>query len=677
MISYPRQKARTRSFQLGKPRSFTILPQNRLLFLRSESGTSPANDLWLFDGTERRVVSSAELIAPGELPAAERARRERMREVTEAITAYSVDDAGRYVVFTLSGRASIADLDEGTVAALPLPDGIVDPRISPDGNHIAYVHDRSLWRIERNSLQPVLVAAAATDTECWGLAEFIAAEELDRMRGFWWIGDALLVERSDEQDVSMQWISDPSRPDREPIPHRYPAAGTANARVELWFITADGERAELQRDHEAWPYVASLHDDNGTVIAYLSRDQRRMRIDAFDPVTRTTHTLRTIEDRYWVDVHAGVPTLDATGALLTIEPVDGVNRLCRDGNPVSSTHSNVVALLDATDPPTVLAQPEPTTLQVESILSGDVSPGVGDSWCSGVVRHGNQLLACAGLDSTSSRFVFRTEAGEHVIASNAERPNLTPRPHIARVTERGLPTALLLPENHDGGSLPVIMSPYGGPHGQRVIGAAIGYLTEQWIANRGYAVLVVDGAGTPGRGPDIERLVAGNLSDPVLADQVAALHAVAAQHPELDLNHVGIRGWSFGGYLAALAVLDRPDVFHAAVAGAPVTDWRLYDTGYSERYLGNPALDDAPYAQTDLIGRAARLTRPLLLIHGLADDNVVAAHTLQLSHALLAAGREHQVLPLSGITHMTPQEIVAENLLLFEMSFFDTHLRGF
>lgn len=676
MISYPRQKARTRSFQLGRPRSFTILPGDRLLFLRSESGTSPSNDLWLFDGTERRIVSSAELISPAELPAAERARRERMREVTEAITAYSVDDAGRFVVFTLSGRAYLTDLEEGTVTALPIPDGIVDPRISPDGRHIAYVQDRSLWRIDRTASQPSLVAAALTETECWGLSEFIAAEELERMRGFWWIDGALLVEHFDDQDVKVQWISDPSRPDRAPVPHRYPAAGTTNARVELWFITADGERAELERDHEAWPYVASVHDDHGTVVAYLSRDQRRMRIDAFDPATRTSRILRTIEDRHWVDVHAGVPTLDVTGALLTIEPVGGVNRLCRDGEPVSSTQSNVVALLDPNEPLTVLTQPHPTTLHVESIIADGAPPAEADSWCGGVARHGNQLVACASLDSTRSRFIFRTATGEHEIASHAEQPILTPRPHIERVTERGLPTALILPDNHDGSSLPVIMSPYGGPHAQRVICAATAYLTEQWIANRGYAVLIVDGAGTPGRGPDIERLVSGNLADPVLADQVAALHAVASQHPELDLDRVGIRGWSFGGYLAALAVLDRPDVFHAAVAGAPVTDWRLYDTAYTERYLGNPATDDAPYARTDLIPRAAQLTRPLLLIHGLADDNVVAAHTLQLSHALLAAGREHQVLPLSGITHMTPQEVVAENLLLLEMSFFDTHLRG-
>jgi dipeptidyl-peptidase 4 len=152
---------------------------------------------------------------------------------------------------------------------------------------------------------------------------------------------------------------------------------------------------------------------------------------------------------------------------------------------------------------------------------------------------------------------------------------------------------------------------------------------------------------------------------------VEALHAVAATHPELDLHRVAIRGWSFGGYLAALAVLRRPDVFHAAVAGAPVTDWRLYDTHYAERYLGHPDRDPDAYRRSSLLDDAAWASppRPLLLVHGLADDNVVAAHTLRLSSLLLAAGRPHSMLPLSGVTHMAVQEAVAENLLHLQLRF--------
>jgi dipeptidyl-peptidase-4 len=200
------------------------------------------------------------------------------------------------------------------------------------------------------------------------------------------------------------------------------------------------------------------------------------------------------------------------------------------------------------------------------------------------------------------------------------------------------------------------------------------WLQAQWIADQGYAVVKADGRGTGGRGPDWDRAIRDEFATVALEDQVEALHAVADLVPDLDLTRVGIMGWSFGGYLAALAVLRRPDVFHAAIAGAPVTDWRLYDTFYTERYLGRP--DEAPevYDRNSLLADAPGLTRPLLLIHGTADDNVVVAHTLRLSAALLEAGRPHDVLPLSGVTHMTPQDVVAENKLRLQVEWLDRAL---
>ena len=214
------------------------------------------------------------------------------------------------------------------------------------------------------------------------------------------------------------------------------------------------------------------------------------------------------------------------------------------------------------------------------------------------------------------------------------------------------------------------MDPYGGPAGRKVT-AEHGSWTyvSQWFAEQGFAVLVVDGRGTPGRGPAWERAIHLDIAGPVLDDQAEALEAAAALRGELDPAKVGIRGWSFGGFLAALAVLRRPDVFHAAVAGAPVTDQRLYDTHWRERHLGHPDQHPEAYDRCSLIGDAASLTRPLLLIHGLADDNVFAAHTFRLSTALLAAGRPHEVLPLPGATHRVSDAAAAENLLWHELGF--------
>jgi dipeptidyl-peptidase-4 len=167
-----------------------------------------------------------------------------------------------------------------------------------------------------------------------------------------------------------------------------------------------------------------------------------------------------------------------------------------------------------------------------------------------------------------------------------------------------------------------------------------------------------------------EKAVHLDLAGPALEDQVDALRGVAERNPGLlDLDRVAIRGWSFGGYLAALAVLRRPDVFHAGIAGAPVTDWRLYDTHYTERYLGLPLEQPEAYERSSALTHTAPRRRPLLIVHGMADDNVVAAHSLRLSRALLEAGRPHTFLPLSGVTHMTPQEVVAENLLRVQVAF--------
>ena len=290
---------------------------------------------------------------------------------------------------------------------------------------------------------------------------------------------------------------------------------------------------------------------------------------------------------------------------------------------------------------------------------------------------GGRTVVVRSSTLEGERSVTRVLGGPE-IANHAESALVRPRVSLLRGGRREIATAVLFPEDAGAAAdatLPVLLDPYGGPHAQRVLSARSAYYTSQWFADQGFAVVVADGRGTPGRGSAWERAVHLDLAAPVLEDQIDALHAAAEQHPRLDLSRVAIRGWSFGGYLAGLAVLRRPDVFHAAIAGAPVADWRLYDTHYTERYLGTPQAEPAAYDRSSLIAEVARAdeegrpARPILLIHGLADDNVVAAHTLQLSSALLAAGRPHRVLPLSGVTHMTPQEVVAENLLLLQLDF--------
>jgi dipeptidyl-peptidase 4 len=288
---------------------------------------------------------------------------------------------------------------------------------------------------------------------------------------------------------------------------------------------------------------------------------------------------------------------------------------------------------------------------------------------TGLLAGGTQVVASRHLDRPGAVVTVQRDGAEaRAVATYAEKPPLSADVTLLTVGEHDLRVGLLLPRDHVAGtSLPVLMDPYGGPHHQEVIAVQDMWLEPQWWADQGFAVVVADGRGTGSRGRSWDRAVRDDIAAVTLEDQVTALHEVAAKEPDLDLGRVAIRGWSFGGYLAAMAVLRRPDVFHAAIAGAPVTDWALYDTFYSERYLGMPHEAPEVYERTSLLPDAPNLRRPLLLIHGLADDNVVAAHSLQLSSALLAAGRPHDVLPLSGVTHMTPQPVVAENLLLLQL----------
>ncbi len=240
-------------------------------------------------------------------------------------------------------------------------------------------------------------------------------------------------------------------------------------------------------------------------------------------------------------------------------------------------------------------------------------------------------------------------------------------------------TTLIRPRDFDPAAkrkYPVIVDVYGGPGHQQVVASMRPYLLDQWLADQGFIVVAIDGRGTPGRGRDWERAIAGHFGAVPLDDQVEALKLLGADNPEMDLDRVGITGWSFGGYMAALAVLRRPDVFKAAVAGAPVADWLDYDTCYTERYLGVPGAGRWPdaYREGSLLTYADKLTRPLLLIHGTADDNVFFRHSLRLTEALFRAGQSCEFLPLSGFTHMVPDPVVRTRLEERIARHFQTHL---
>ena len=694
--SFPRRYARTQGFTLGRPRGFQVGADGaRVAFLRSGAGDDPVNRLWVLDvaaGAERLAADPAALLegAGGDLPPEERARRERARERAGGIVAFAGDADLTVACFALAGRLFVTDLaGDGGTRELPAGGGVLDPRVDPSGARVAWVADRALHVAELDPAGqggPRRLVGEDDPEVSWGLAEFLAAEEMDRARGHWWAADGtrLAAARVDTTAVRRFHLTDPANPAVPPVSLPYPAAGTDNADVRLAVVDLDGRRVEVAWDRDAYPYLASVRWDAGGPLTLLvqARDQTATLVLAADPDTGAPRELAAQRDPAWVELAPGTPAwLDGRLVLTADDPDCDTRRLTIDGRPVTPPGLQVAEVVAVTGGAVLVAgSEEPTETHLWR-----VAPGAAPERLTG--RGGHHGASAAGpvlvvtradLDSDGTATTV-TAPGRPLlpIASLAHAPGLTPRPRLLRAGPRQLRCALLLPDPPPtgGARLPVLLDPYGGPHHRQVLAARDRHLVAQWFADQGFAVLVTDGRGTPGRGPAWERAIWRDLAGPVLDDQVEALHAVAADHPELDLGRVAIRGWSFGGYLAALAVLRRPDVFAAAVAGAPVTDWRLYDTHYTERYLGHPAADPDAYRRSSLLADAAKLERPLLLIHGLADDNVVAAHSLRLSGLLLAAGRPHNVLPLSGVTHLAAQQAVAESLLNLQLAFLRDALR--
>ncbi len=722
---FPRLHARTQRFTLGRPRGVEVSADGgSVWFLASDAGDDPVHHLWRHDvatAATSKVVDAASLdVDAGTLTAAERARRERAREGGGGITSISTDGSGRFVTFLLGGVAFVAD-EAGTVVSIDTEAPAHDPRLSPDGGRIAMVVGRGLHvaavpttsaadghrRLRAGATTTAArvagPAAQEPDTVAWGVAEFVAAEEMDRGRGFWWApdGTALLVARIDEREVVEAWLSDPVHPRSAPRPHRYPFAGTANATVDLHLVDlvaadtdhahadagAPGESGTATRpvggDRDHYLVAVSWTADGPALVTWQDRAQATITVTTLDPATARLAMRRTITGQPWVELVPGTPTW-AGDALVMVEArmdmgSEGTHAVVVDDDVVSPSGLQVRSVEEATADRVVVrcSRGDATTIEVVAInlADGSVTDVVAGPGVHSMTRGGTTRVVTSTTLDQAPVATVQTDDAEVVLEDRSLHPPSGPPVRLLTLGEDNLRAGLMTPDGP--GPFPVLLDPYGGPHAQRVLQARGVWSVSQWFAAQGFAVLVTDNRGAPGRSPAFEHAVAGDFADGVLADQVAALQAAAALDDRLDLDRVAIRGWSFGGYLAALAALRRPDVFRAAVVGAPPTDWRLYDTHYTERYLGHPDEHPDVYRASSLVDEDGALVGavatdrpvPMLVIHGVVDDNVLVANSLRLSRALLAQGRPHRFLPLSGVTHMTPQEVVAANLLTTQLAF--------
>ncbi|HSV62267.1 MAG TPA: DPP IV N-terminal domain-containing protein [Chthoniobacterales bacterium] len=704
-LRYFRELVETRNYSLGQPVSPQITPDGKTVIFLRGGARDPVLRLYEFtiaDGKVREILTPEKILQGGEekLTAEEKSRRERERQSLRGFTSFQLSKDGGKILVALSSKLYVIARADGRVDELPGRNWI-DPHFSPDGKAVAAVNAGELHVIDLEKKADATVTSGASETLQHGTAEFVAQEEMDRHQGFWWSPDSqsIAYQETDNSGVEARFIADPLHPEIAPAKNFYPRAGTANAKVRLGIVArSGGETRWIEWDREKYPYLTRVvwkETAAPLCIVVQNRAQQEELVLAVDPSIGTTRELLRETDSAWINLdHKPLPLwlTDGKQFLWTTE---------RNGSWQVELHSADGALVRAVTPP---------DFSLEELI--DLNDADRSVVVSGGADSRERHLFRFSLDAKSEPQRLARDAGSHTavfgeskdqflhrfdlmngnagwevarasdgnkiaaLPSVAERPSSLPKVELLRTEgERPMDAALVRPRDFKKGNrYPVILDVYAGPGHKQVLAQPDRYMIDQWMADRGYIVALLDGRGTPGHGRDWERAIRGNLIDVPLADQVGGLQALAKHEPAMDLKRVGVVGWSFGGYFSAMAAMQKPDVFRCAVAGAPVVTWENYDTHYTERYLGLPSENADGYKKSSVLTYVSNLNRPLLLVHGLTDDNVYFQHSVQLSEALFVAGKSFNFLPLLG-THMVSEPLLRLRRQMRVIEFFDAELK--
>jgi dipeptidyl-peptidase-4 len=717
--SFLKLYAETRGFMLGRPQKPKVTPDGKaVLFLRSEVKT-PKLKLYEFDvatGKTRELLSPESLLhgADENLTPEEKARRERQRVTVGGFADYHLNPAGTHVLVKLSNALYVLERATGKVTQLKTgtEGAIVDPKWSPDGKLVGYVRGFDVYAYDLAAGKELSVTTGGTQVKTHGLAEFVAQEEMGRFSGYWWSPDSksIAYEEADHTGVEQWFVADPLRPDVPPSPQFYPRPGKKNVSVRLGVKSVSGgETVWVEWDKGQYEYLAAVKWEKrgGLTIQVQDRQQHELNLMSVALDTGKSRTLLVEHSPAWINLAKDLPIWNDSGCFLWISDRDGDARLYLINPQAAADHrmrpltppglqvGELVTLtefasltsgdtlfcpiIQAADEPTQTAVWSVTNLRTEPSHVGQHLKPLAPGFASMVTTKEltPRVYTFTSLASLPTTFVEQEATGAKgrtTIPSAAVEPPFKPNVKVEKVGDYW--TAIVRPRDFDPKKkYPVVVDVYGGPRHLHVVQAMRNWLVPQWLADQGFIVVAIDNRGTPGRGAEWEKAIYQKFGTVPIEDQVKGLDALCRQFPEMDRERVGIVGWSFGGYMAANGVLRRPDVFKAAVAGAPVTDWEDYDTHYTERYMGLLPESKKAYDEASLIPLAKNLSRPLLLVHGTADDNVYYRHTLKLSDALFRAGRDFEALALPGVTHMySADPVVMERLWAKTAGFFKEHL---
>ena len=685
-------------------RSARLSPDGKqVAYLKGSDDNPDRQDLWAYElrtHTHHRLVDARKLLPPGgeTLSAEEASRRERQRSAAlSGIVEYRFASDSRQVLVPLGGDLYVYDLAAPEGQALRrLTDTAAyetDARFSPRGHYVSFIRDQNLHVIELATGRETAVTTGAKGLVSAGMAEFIAQEEMDRSTGYWWSPDETHIAYTcvDESPVAETKRFEIGAKDVQVVAQRYPYAGAANAQVDLYVAPLSAPQAAVKVDlgTNADVYLARvqfLPDSKRIAVQRQSRDQRRLDLLLADATTGTTRTLLTETSRFWVPLHNDLHFLTRSDRFIWASDRDGYRHLYLydlEGRLIRPlTHGQSMTIGESSNSGLrgvdekrgyVYYLSNAASVLERQLYRVKLSGGEPERITQAAGTHGVAMSEDASvfLDSHSSHdhppsVTLRAADGKplEVLAANAldaQHPyaryldaHSTPRfGTLTAADGQTLHYKLITPPGMvPGKRYPVLVEVYGGPHAQNVTDSWGGFWDrlQQLMASEGFVVFQLDNRGSGQRGERFETASWRHLSDVELQDQVAGADFLRSL-PFVDGQRIGIFGWSYGGYMSLQALLRAPDHFAAAVSGAPVTDWRLYDTHYTERYMGTPQDNAAGYAGASVLPLAASLRRPLLLVHGMADDNVLFQHSTALMKALQDANRPFELMTYPGGKH--------------------------
>ena len=669
-----------------QPRALKLSPDGSLVtVLKNRADERDRLDLWAIDtrtGAERMLVDSKKAGSGAELSEAEKMQRERDRSVAGSvgITSYDWSPDGKSILVPVDGDLYLAALDGKVTRLTDTPGGELNGVVSPKGGYVSFVRDGNLFAQPMGGAEKQLTQGAS-DTVSWGVAEFVAQEEMDRRTGYWWSPDdaMIAVARVDESPVGVVTRTAIGGEGAKVYQQRYPAAGTPNAIVDLYVMKPDGSgqvKVDLGPDSDIYLARVDWAKDGRTLyVQRENRDQTRLDLLAVDPATGKARVVLTETAKSWINLSNNFTPLSDGGFLWWSEKT-GHGHLyhVKAGKWTALTAGDwevrdIVGVDEARGRVYFTANrdtPLEQQLYAGSLAKAGPLTQLTRSgwWNDAVMDKAATRIVVARSNSDQPRQLYLADSGGRQLQWLSENALTGDHPYAPYVashvkTQFGtirakdgstLYTKMLTPVMEPGKRYPVFMIHYGGPGAGRQVTNQWGGALNQYLVDRGWIVFAIDNRGTPDRGKAFEDQINRAMGTVEVEDQLAGLDWLKAQ-PFVDGGRIATYGWSYGGYMTLKLLEKAPGAFAAGIAGAPVTKWELYDTHYTERYLGKPQDKPSAYPASGALDDALKISDPMLLIHGMSDDNVVFDNATALMAKMQAGAVPFELMVYPGQTH--------------------------